>query len=82
MERVFVSQGSEQIIFLCLGSCLFKANEIAFQVSSPHGWLVLVLSAYRNILSLLLKSKASPTENELENRRFILNYYAHEDTWA
>lgn len=64
---------------------MFKANEIAFQVglmSGPHGWLVLVLSAYCDILSLLLKGKASTTENELENGRPVLNYYAHEDTWA
>uniref|UniRef100_A0A8C5ZTT9 Uncharacterized protein n=1 Tax=Marmota marmota marmota TaxID=9994 RepID=A0A8C5ZTT9_MARMA len=71
-------------IFLCLDFLLFSdiTNEIAFQrgVNAKTIWLVPVLLAYHSIVSLLLKSKVSIIENELENGRPVLNKYIHVDT--
>lgn len=45
----------------------------------PSLWLVPVLLAYHSIVSILLKSKASTIENELEHGRTVLNKYVHVD---
>lgn len=64
----FVSQGRSFVLFLLMGSCLcfFSVSRL---ISEVYGWTLLCCSSStaRNkmsIVKLLLRSAASPTENE------------------
>lgn len=78
---VFVAKGRSFILFLLMGSCLcfFSVSRL---ISEVYGWTLLCYSSStaRNkmsIVRLLLRSAASPTENEPTKTRDVLVQELH-----